>query len=288
VLGLNIFPPTVAQLEVAHYKKAMQHYGVPLDSRTHLTKTDWSFWSASLAESQADFEALLSPIYDYLNHTTARSPFVDSYDTDKIGSDGMHARPVIGGVFIKMLTDRVTWKKWATRDKTKTGDWAPLPELPRLKLTTVIPTAQTAPGQWRYTAQRPPDNWTAPDFDDHTWRQGTASFGTEGTPGAIVHTIWNTDDIWLRRDMTLPEQQYRNLQFYTHHDEDVEIYVNGVLASTESAFTTGYVPLEIRPEALALLKPGATVKVAVHCHQTEGGQNIDVGLVEVLQVTGNK
>ena len=288
ILGLNVFPPTVAQLEVAHYKKAMQHYGVPLDSRTHLTKSDWSFWSASLADSQADFEAMLSPIYDYLNHTTARSPFVDSYETDKIGSDGMHARPVIGGVFIKMLTDRVVWKKWASRDKTKTGDWAPLPELPRLKLTTVIPTAQTAPGQWRYTAQRPPDNWTAPDFDDHAWRLGTASFGTEGTPGAIVHTTWNTDDIWLRRDMTLPEQQYRNLQFYTHHDEDVEIYVNGVLASTEGAFTTGYVPLEIRPEALALLKPGATVKVAVHCHQTEGGQNIDVGLVEAVEVRGNK
>ena len=34
-----------------------------------------------------------------------RQPFVDSYVTDNAASDGMHARPVIGGVFVKMLAD---------------------------------------------------------------------------------------------------------------------------------------------------------------------------------------
>ena len=61
--------------------------------------------------------------------------------------------------------------------------------------------------------------------------------------------------------------------------KNVEIYVNGILASAESGFTGSYTTLEIRPAALELLKPGAKVMVAVHCHQTEGGQNIDVGLV---------
>jgi len=282
ILGLNVFPPSVAQMEVAHYKKVMQRYGVPLDSRTHLTKTDWSFWSASLADDQADFEAILSPIYDYLNATTARSPFVDSYVTDDIHSDGMHARPVIGGLFIKMLTDRAVWKKWASADKTKAGQWAPLPELPKIKI--VLPTAQTAPATWRYTTQKPADNWTAPDFDASSWAEGLSSFATAGTPGAVRHTEWHTDDIWLRREVTLPEGHFANLQFYSAHDEDVEIYVNGVLASTEPGFTSSYVALDIRPKARELLQPGAKVLLAVHCHQTTGGQNIDVGLVEVEPV----
>jgi hypothetical protein len=280
ILGLNVFPPEVAQKEIAHYKSVLQRYGVPLDSRTKLTKTDWTFWSATLADNQADFEALISPIYDYLNQTTARSPFVDSYETDNVHSDGMHARPVIGGVFIKMLSDRAVWMKWAHADKTKVGNWAPLPEPPKIEV--VVPTSQETGSLWRYTTEKPGGDWSKPDFDASSWKEGPASFGTDGTPGAVVRTRWDTGDIWLRRSITLPDKPYSGLQFYVDHDEDVEIYVNGVLASKDAGFTTSYVTLDIRPAARALLKPNATVTLAVHCHQTEGGQNIDVGLANVM------
>jgi hypothetical protein len=280
ILGLNIFLPEVARKEVAYYKTVMQRYGVPLDSRTKLTKTDWSFWSATLAERESDFEALTSPIYDYLNQTTARSPFVDSYVTDDAHSDGMHARPVIGGVFIKLLADRDLWKKWAKRDTNKFGPWAQLPVSPTI--TEVVPSARKEPALWRYTFQRPTVDWINPAFDDVSWKQGYASFGTVGTPGAVVRTTWNTGDIWLRREINLPAKSFPNLEFYVHHDEDVEIYVDGVLAAAEAGFTTDYTPLEIRPKALALLEPGARVILAVHCHQTVGGQNVDVGISSVV------
>jgi hypothetical protein len=281
ILGLNVFSPEVARKEVAHYKKVMQRYGVPLDSRTKLTKTDWSVWSATLAEHQADFESIISPIYDYLNATTARSPFVDSYETDKLGSDGMHARPVIGGVFIKMLSDRPTWKKWASADKAKASGWAPLPEPP--KVTEIVATSEKTPQTWQYTLQKPAGNWASREFDSSSWPSGPGSFGTAGTPGANVHTTWRTSDIWLRREVTLPQGAFSNLQFYVDHDEDVEIYVNGVLAATEDGFTTGYVALEIQPAARALLKPGEKILLAAHCHQTQGGQNVDIGIANVQE-----
>jgi hypothetical protein len=127
ILGLNVFPPEVARAEVAYYKKMLQPYGLPLDSRTKLTKTDWSVWSATLAENDADFKTLISPIYDYLNQTTQREPLADSYITTDLNSTGFHARPVVGGLFIKLLTDREEWKKWSSRDHTKLGVWATLP-----------------------------------------------------------------------------------------------------------------------------------------------------------------
>ena len=283
ILGLNIFPPEVARKEVAHYKTVMQRYGVPLDSRTHLTKTDWSLWSATLADNQADFQTFISPIYDYLNETTARDPLADSYETDKIGSGGMHARPVVGGLFIKMLATPDLWKKWARRDHGRMSGWAPLPQTPQLKITDVVPTAQAGPVDWSYTFQAPPEGWASPGFDCSGWKRGPAGFGTADTPGAVVRTTWNSDDIWIRRDLTLPSKSYSHLQFYVYHDEDVEIYVNGEPAASDSGFTTGYIPLEISARAKTLLKPGAQIVLSAHCHQTTGGQGVDVGIAEVTE-----
>ena len=276
LLGLDVFPPSVAQKEIAHYKKVMLRYGVPLDSRTHLTKTDWSIWSATMAEKQSDFEAIIAPIYDYLNATTARDPIADSYVTDDIHSGGMHARPVVGGFFIKMLGDREIWQKWASRDKLRPAHWAPLPAPP--KVTMLVPTEQ----KWRYTTRKPAENWTKPDFDATSWKEGRAGFGTN-PPNFVEHTKWTSDDIWLRREITIPEGQHPHLQFVAYHDEDVEIYVDGNLAAQENGFTTSYVPLEISRVARAAMQPGAKILVAVHCHQTEGGQGIDVGLADVSE-----
>jgi len=276
ILRLNIFPPSVARQEVAHYKKVMLRYGVPLDSRTHLTKTDWSFWSATLADNRSDFEAIIAPIYDYLNETTVRDPIADSYVTDQVQSGGMHARPVVGGFFIKMLTDRDLWEKWAARDPLRPANWSPLPAPP--KISRVVPTEQ----RWRYTTQKPADHWTAPDFDATGWKEGQAGLGTH-PPGFVQHTLWTSDDIWLRREITLPEGEHPNLQFLSYHDEDVEIYVNGIPAAHEGGFTTSYVLLEISREARAVMKPGAKITVAAHCHQTTGGQGIDIGLADVTE-----
>ncbi len=274
ILGLEVFPPSVAQTETAYYKKAMLRYGLPLDSRTHLTKTDWSMWSATLADKQTDFEALIAPIYDYLNATTKRDPVADSYETDKIGSGGMHARPVVGGFFIKMLSDRAVWQKWAARDTLKPANWAPLPVPP--KVSMLVPTEQS----WRYTTQKPAEGWMKTDFAAKDWKEGRAGFGTN-PPKFVRHTPWTSDDIWLRREITVPAGERPHLQFIAYHDEDVEIYVNGILAAAEGGFTTSYVTLEISREARAAMKPSAKVMVAVHCHQTTGGQGIDVGLADV-------
>jgi len=285
ILGLNVFPASVAQKETAYYKKMMQKYGVPLDSRTHLTKTDWSFWSATLADNQPDFETFISPVYDYLNGTSSRDPLADSYTTDNLNSSGMHARPVVGGLFIKMLSDRSMWKKWSAGDIVKAANWAPMPTRPTY--TYVLPNASKDTGVWKYTttANPPSTDWFKTSFDDSAWKKGEGAFGTWAPDKVPVRTPWKDTpgDIWLRRTIEIPATATGNLVFMVYHDEDVEIYVNGIAASQESGYNSTYDPLDIAPAALALLKPGATVTLALHIHQTTGGQGVDLGLANVVQ-----
>ncbi len=281
ILGLNVFPPSVRAKEVAYYKSVLQPYGVPLDSRTHLTKTDWSVWSATLATNNTDFQTLVAPVYGYLTRTTTRDPLSDSYVTDDIKSGGMHARPVVGGLFVKMLSDRAVWDKWSRGDEEKAADWAPTPTPPAAG-EYLIPTSASAPQVWRYLTTGPvPADWTKPGFDDSAWKQGPGAFGTP-VGWTNVRTPWTDTpgDIWLRRTVTLPADTSGKLAFMVYHDEDVEVYVNGIPAADDQGYNSGYAPLDITPAARALLQPGATVTLAVHCVQTGGGQGIDIGLAK--------
>ena len=107
ILGFNLFPPEVARKEMAYYKKNQLMFGLPLDNRKTYTKLDWVLWTATLAETPADFAVLLDPVFDWLNNTPSRVPLTDWYWTDSGKQAGFQARPVVGGVLIKMLADRM-------------------------------------------------------------------------------------------------------------------------------------------------------------------------------------
>jgi len=114
ILGFHLFPSEVAAKEIAYYQ-TKSHFGFPLDNRQDYTKLDWEFWSATLAESPSDWESLIAPIYDWANQSPSRVPLTDWYWTTDGTEVGFQARSVVGGLFIKMLADGETWRRWAGR-----------------------------------------------------------------------------------------------------------------------------------------------------------------------------
>ncbi|HUC85277.1 MAG TPA: DUF4965 domain-containing protein [Candidatus Acidoferrales bacterium] len=278
ILGLNLFPAEVAQKEMAFYKTVLNQYGLPLDNRETYTKLDWTIWTASLTQNRADFETLVAPVIAFLNATPDRSPMTDWYQTKTARKVGFTGRPVVGGVFIQMLYQTEIWQKYALRDRTKASNWASMPLPP--KVVVVLPAADKQPALWKYTVAKPADRWMSSGFDDASWPQGQSGFGTVGTPGAVIGTVWKTDDIWLRRQIDLPSRNFEDLQGWLHHDEDVEVYFNGVLAVKTAGFIANYELFPLTSQAKAALKPGKNL-VAIHCHQTTGGQYVDFGLVDV-------
>jgi hypothetical protein len=156
------------------------------------------------------------------------------------------------------------------------GRFAPPP-----KIETVVAASQQEAFTWRYTEQQPADDWFKPEFDAGAWKEGPAGFGNNPKDG-IARTKWKSADIWIRRTLELPAGDLGNLQLNVYHDEDAEIYLNGVLAAQPRKYNDAYELFEIAPAALAALKPGRN-SIAIHCHQTIGGQFIDAGLVRVVE-----
>ncbi|MBB5353296.1 hypothetical protein HNR46_003551 [Haloferula luteola] len=150
------------------------------------------------------------------------------------------------------------------------------------KFTEVVPTSQKDKTIYRYVFEQPSDDWMQPGADVSAWNEGPGGFGTEDTPGTGgIGTEWKTSDIWVRRTFELPDlsaKELDQLMLVLHHDEEAEVYLNGVLAAKEVEWTTGYSRLPLSEEARAALKPGGKNEVAIHCHQNTGGQFIDFGL----------
>lgn len=153
--------------------------------------------------------------------------------------------------------------------------------LAQYSYSTIIPNSRTAGQNWKYTFATPPSGWFTTSFNDSQWANGLGGFGSAGAANIVARTTWNTADIWLRRTFNpgaLTRQQITNLVFSIYHDEDCELYINGVLAASASSFVPSYGHLAINPAALNTILTNAVNLLAVHCHQTGGGQGIDVGL----------
>jgi xylan 1,4-beta-xylosidase len=142
----------------------------------------------------------------------------------------------------------------------------------------LMPTAEQQPARWRYTTDRPSDDWIKTNFDDSSWKQGPAGFGTVGTPAAVVGTIWNTSDIWLRTTFNYDGRAFEKVDLRVHFDEDTTVYLNGQKIASLVGYTSRYGQLDATGSIRKALRKG-TNTLATTCHQTYGGQYIDLGII---------
>ena len=103
LLDMKLFSQQVYDLELAWYKKQVKGYGIPMDSRGDMTKTDWQMWSTMLFEDKEYTDMIVNAMWDFMCQTPDRVPFSDlNYASEPI-MRGFQARTVQAGLFINLL-----------------------------------------------------------------------------------------------------------------------------------------------------------------------------------------
>jgi len=240
--------------------------GLPVNGHTWQAEKNWGYRSFETREALTEaYVNLLGRLRPLIAGGLSAAVYTQTTDVE-VEVNGM------------MTYDRVMIKC----DEQKAAAAAKRLYLPPPIVKTIVPTSEKDGLEWRYTTEKPADGWEQPGFDDSSWQKGPGGFGTKDTPGTVVRTEWNGSDIWIRRTFELPDKKSGRTHLSIHHDEDAEVYINGRLANKLEGYTTSYIQIELAEQALQALKVGSNC-IAVHCHQTSGGQYIDVGLVDVME-----
>jgi hypothetical protein len=105
ILSLNLFPPDVAKLESNYYISKMADFGIPLDSRGNLTKSDWTSWIVAFNSDPQQQDAIFGKLYKFANESPSRVPLSDFYNVVTGRVIAFRARPVMGGLFARALLE---------------------------------------------------------------------------------------------------------------------------------------------------------------------------------------
>lgn len=103
LFGTDFFDKTMMEKEVDHYIEVMEEFGVPLDSRSSISKSDWQLFVCTLTKDPKKKQKIYSAVAKYLRESPSRVPFSDLYFADSGVHRDFQNRTVQGGIFILLL-----------------------------------------------------------------------------------------------------------------------------------------------------------------------------------------
>lgn len=94
----------------------------------------------------------------------------------------------------------------------------------------ILRFGKTYTPDFKYITNQPQGNWKDINYDDSTWKKGEGGFASEEVKGATTRyqgTLWDSQNIFLRKEFTVDPSATGNLALRVNHDGDTQIYLNG-------------------------------------------------------------
>ena len=144
---------------------------------------------------------------------------------------------------------------------------------------TILPASDEKNYATKYTEEQPAPDWMQIKFEDVSWKNGIAPFGTNKSS---VKTQWRTKDLWVRREFTLNGNNLKKLFLKLQHDDNVEVYINGHEVYNVKGWTGKFIYIPLN-NASEFLKKGNNL-LAIHVANTAGGAWLDAGIVQEPEI----
>ena len=108
-----------------------------------------------------------------------------------------------------------------------------------------MPTSEKTAQTWRYTIEKPGRRLGEAGLRRRGWKRATAGSARRARRGGRPHRVEDAPTSGCAATFELKEVPTGEVMLRIHHDEDAEVYINGVLAATATGYTTDYdeVPL---------------------------------------------
>jgi len=109
ILGINLFKQETLEREVNKYLENSYEFGIPLDNRSKISKTDWTMWLATLTKDEQKRNKIIKLVHNVLIKSPERVPFSDwIFDSETGKYKEFVNRTVQGSMFILLLKEKLT------------------------------------------------------------------------------------------------------------------------------------------------------------------------------------
>lgn len=105
LLGFGLFPAELCERETDCYLSKACRYGVALDERKAISKTDWLIWVAALTDDKRKTEAFIDMVDLFMKENKRREPFEDYYNVAEGSGISFRNRTVQGAIFALLYRD---------------------------------------------------------------------------------------------------------------------------------------------------------------------------------------
>ena len=191
--------------------------GYPVRGHTWQSERNWGYRNytneATLTQAYFDLMVKLFPLID--SHGLSAAVYTQTTDVE----GEVNGLMTYDRAMVKMDVEKLA--------RMNRGDVPPPPVVKE-----ILPTAKSQAATWRYTTEKPENGWFLSGFQCVRMEGRQVRFWHRRHPG---RRYWH--DVGEHRYLAAPgvflaEKPKGEVRLMIHHDEDAEVFINGVLAVT--------------------------------------------------------